>query len=97
MKKTFDNDTLTKVSQLLSIAADETRLRILLCLSDGEKCVKMIQDSIGASQSLVSHQLAVLKHYNLVDSRRVGNCVFYYLTDQHIFEILDAASEHVME
>ncbi|MCD8209571.1 MAG: metalloregulator ArsR/SmtB family transcription factor [Coprobacillus sp.] len=97
MAKTFDDDTLTKVSQLLSIAADETRLRILLCLSDGEKCVKMIQDLIGASQSLVSHQLAVLKNYKLVDSRREGNNVFYFLTDEHIFSILDAASEHVME
>ncbi len=97
MPKRIDAETLDKISDLLSITADRTRLKILLALQGGEKCVKMIQALTGASQSLVSHQLAVLKKFRLVDSRRDGNSMFYYLTDKHIFDILDAASKHVME
>ncbi|MCD8203567.1 MAG: metalloregulator ArsR/SmtB family transcription factor [Coprobacillus sp.] len=87
--------TITKISQLLSVAADETRLRILLSLYAGEKCVKEIQEIVGASQSLVSHQLIVLKKYNLVASRRDKNHVFYSLNDYHIISLIESAYEHI--
>ncbi len=89
--------TITKISQLLSVAADETRLRILLSLYAGEKCVKEIQVVVGASQSLVSHQLNVLKKFNLVTSRRDKNLVFYSLSDYHIISLIQSAYEHITQ
>ena len=62
-----------------------------------EKCVGDICADINASQSLVSHQLKVLKDSNFVDSRKVGNKVYYFLKDGHIKDLLRIATEHVME
>lgn len=62
-----------------------------------EKCVGDICADIKASQSLVSHQLKVLKDANLVRSRKVGNKVFYALKDGHIKQLLKIAIDHIME
>mgnify|MGYP003292964489 CR=1 FL=1 len=62
-----------------------------------EKCVGDIYVEIGASQSLVSHQLKVLKENNFVGSRKEGNKVYYFLKDGHIKDLLRIATDHVME
>lgn len=99
MKKMNINDvTITKMSQLLMIAADETRLKILFALLQNKRmCVGDIQETISASQSLVSHQLAVLKINKLVSSSKEGNKNYYFLDDEHVYELIKVAYDHVME
>ena len=62
-----------------------------------EKCVNDLASEIGASQSLVSHQLKVLKDADLVRTRKEGTKVYYSLKDKHIRLLLGVAYEHVME
>lgn len=62
-----------------------------------EKCVNDIANEIGASQSLVSHQLKVLKDADLVRTRKEKTKVYYSLSDKHIRLLLGVAYEHVME
>ena len=62
-----------------------------------EKCVNDIAMEIGASQSLVSHQLKVLKDADLVGTRKEGTRVYYSLKDKHVRMLLGVAYEHVME
>ena len=62
-----------------------------------EKCVNDIANGIGASQSLVSHQLKVLKDADLVGTRKEGTKVYYSLKDKHVRMLLGVAYEHVME
>ena len=62
-----------------------------------EKCVNDIVNEIGASQSLVSHQLKVLKDADLVRTRKEKTKVYYSLKDKHIRLLLGVAYEHVME
>ena len=62
-----------------------------------EKCVNDIANEIGASQSLVSHQLKVLKDADLVGTRKEGTKVYYFLKDKHVRLLLGVAYEHVME
>ena len=62
-----------------------------------EKCVNDIASEIGASQSLVSHQLKVLKDADLVGTRKEGTRVYYSLKDKHVRMLLGVAYEHVME
>lgn len=109
----------SKMEQLLKIAADQTRLKIMLCLLDDskcdcscgakdcsscsclscmiEKCVGDIEKEIGASQSLVSHQLKVLKDADLVKIRKERQKVYYSLKDGHIKELINVTKEHVLE
>ncbi len=98
MDQKFDDDEkITATSQLLAIAADETRLRILLTLLNGEKCVKEIVDQTGASQSLVSHQLNILRKFDLVATRKDKNFVYYRLNDYHIITLIESAYDHISE
>lgn len=68
---------------------------VLSCMI--EKCVNDIAYEIGASQSLVSHQLKVMKNIQLVGSRKDGRKVYYFLKDKHIRLLLSVAYDHVME
>ena len=95
------------MEETLKIAADKTRLKILFSLLDEcdslkdsreiEKCVGDISNQIGASQSLVSHQLKVLKDGDFVKTRKDGTKIYYSLSDEHVREIVRIAYEHVME
>ena len=62
-----------------------------------EKCVNDIANETGASQSLVSHQLKVLKDADLVGTRKEGTRVYYSLKDKHVRLLLGVAYDHVME
>ena len=62
-----------------------------------EKCVNDIALQIGASQSLVSHQLKVLKDGDFVKSRKDGTKIYYSLKDDHVREIIQITYEHVLE
>ncbi|MEA5060808.1 Transcriptional repressor SmtB [bioreactor metagenome] len=96
-KRNINDEVITEMSQILFVAADETRLKILVSLLDGEKCVSDLEEDSGASQSLVSHQLQVLKKAKLVSFRKDGNRVFYSLDDEHIHELIRVAYDHVIE
>ena len=97
--------TIKKMESLLQTASDTTRLKIMFSLLDDdiknevliEKCVGEIQADIDASQSLVSHQLKVLKDAELVATRKEGTKVYYSLKDEHVRKLLEVVLEHVME
>ena len=62
-----------------------------------EKSVNEIVNEVGVSQSLVSHQLRVLKDAGLVRTRKEGQKVYYALNDGHVKALLNIAIEHVEE
>ncbi|MGA2243907.1 MAG: metalloregulator ArsR/SmtB family transcription factor [Verrucomicrobiota bacterium] len=59
--------------------ADETRVRILMALRDGELCVCQITELFGLAPSTVSKHLAILFQAGLVESRKADRWVFYRL------------------
>ncbi len=92
-----DDETLSKLSEFYKVFGDYTRVKLLCNLRQGEMCVQDIADSIGMTQSAVSHQLRILKGMSLVTGRRDGKTVFYSLADDHIAVILDMGLEHINE
>ena len=83
-------------------------IKILFCLLDElnyrdngehliEKCVNDIALQVGCSQSLVSHQLKVLKDGGFVKSNKVGTKIYYSLKDEHVRQIMHITYEHVLE
>ena len=89
--------TLDKMESLLNIASDYTRLKIMYCISDGEKNVSEIVAEVGASQSLVSHQLKILRKAHLVSTHKEGTKVYYRLDDEHVIQLLEIVNRHVEE
>ena len=95
-----NEDIISKMRDMLSIASDMTRLKIMLALLDenqSEKCVSELVAEVGASQSLISHQLKVLKNFDLVSTRRDGKKIYYSLADDHVRQLIYVALEHAME
>jgi ArsR family transcriptional regulator, arsenate/arsenite/antimonite-responsive transcriptional repressor len=67
-------------ARLFKALSDETRLRILALLREGELCVCDLMAILELPQSTVSRHLAYLRNAGLVDDRRQGVWMFYRLT-----------------
>jgi ubiquinone/menaquinone biosynthesis C-methylase UbiE/DNA-binding transcriptional ArsR family regulator len=67
---------------ILRAAAEETRLRILALLSEGELSVSDLTDILGQSQPRISRHLKLLVEAGLVERHREGAWAFFHLTDQ---------------
>lgn len=65
---------------LFRALSDETRLRIMVLLSERELCVCQLEWALGLSQAKVSRHLIVLKSAGLVKDRREGLWIFYSLS-----------------
>ena len=88
---------LDAMEDLLSVASDSTRLKIMLSITNEEHNFGEIVTLVGASQSLVSHQLEVLRKHRLVSVRKEGRKSYYILSDHHINELIQVVYEHVSE
>jgi ArsR family transcriptional regulator len=69
------------VIQVYKALSEEMRLRILMLLIQSELCVCDIMAVLEEPQSKVSRHLAYLKHSGLVQSKRVGTWMHYFLRD----------------
>ena len=70
--------------EILSITkalSDETRVRALLTVRDGELCLCQIIDVLGLAPSTVSKHMAVLQQAGLVERRKQGKWHFYQLPE----------------
>lgn len=65
--------------QIYQCLCDETRLRILHLLREGELCVCHFQEILNEPQVKISKHLAYLKKNGLVESRKEANWVIYSL------------------
>ncbi len=68
--------------------SDETRLRILKLLEQGELCVCDIVAAFNMIQPKVSFHLAALKGAGLVKDRREGKWMHYKIDDADLFKRL---------
>ena len=84
---------LSPSTQRFNALADETRLRILALLRDGERCVCELTEALGLGQSLLSFHLKTLKDAGLVTDRREGRWVYYILDAQAVRELGEVLAE----
>ena len=91
----ISEERVTEITKFFSIFGDLTRMRILLALDKGEMCVNDLAVVMNMTKSVVSHQLKILKEYQLVKSRKSGRNSFYYLSDDHVRQIVEMAVEHL--
>ena len=92
-----DEEMLYDLADLFKVFADTTRIKILYALMIDDMCVACIAETVGASQSAVSHQLRILKQARLVKFRREGKQVIYSLSDDHVHTVLAQGMRHICE
>src|SRR4030095_8627350 len=78
------------MSRRFHALADETRLRIIDRLRDGEECVCNLTGPLGTRQSLLSFHLRTLKEAGLVSDRKEGRWVYYTLNLDVLDEMMQA-------
>jgi len=88
-------ELIPRAAAFFKVVGDESRMKIICTISDGEICVNDIAGSIGMTKSAVSHQLKLLKDEGLVKARRDGKNIFYSLDDHHVRDIINIAFTHI--
>lgn len=92
-----EEDTLFDLAELFKIFGDSTRIKILFVLLENSLSVNSIADTLGMTQSAVSHQLRILKTNGLVKFERDGKSLIYSLSDDHVTSILKLGLDHIGE
>ncbi len=93
----LNSEQIDDLADLFKIFGDQTRIKIMMILSEKESCVNNISESLNMTISAVSHQLRILKQFRLVKSRRDGKMIYYSLDDEHVQMILEKGIEHICE
>lgn len=83
------NSAADDVCELMSLLSNKSRLMILCLLSEGEKSVGQLAKALGARDTAVSQQLAVLRRERIVKPRREGQTMFYCIINPDVAEVLE--------
>jgi DNA-binding transcriptional ArsR family regulator len=85
----IDPQIFERAARVIRILGHPLRLRILESLEAGERNVTDLQDELGATQAVISQQLAILRSEDVVASRREGPRVYYRIIEPKVSHILD--------
>jgi ArsR family transcriptional regulator, nickel/cobalt-responsive transcriptional repressor len=90
-----DAATADAVAEAMQALSTPSRVRLLARLCEGSSSVGALAAAVGLEQSLVSHQLRLLRHLGLVRRVREGRLAVYELHDEHVAVLLAQAVHHV--
>lgn len=75
----YSNDNLKEILVITKALADENRIRIIMALAGKELCVCQITELLRLAPSTVSKHLSILRHAHLVEMRKVGRWIHYFI------------------
>ena len=78
---------LKKDAQFLRILGDETKLKIIQTLLNGEMCSCKFINITERAQSTVSTHLRDLEKEGILQSRREGRNILYSIKDKRVYEL----------
>jgi len=89
----MDERILELKAEVLKTLAQPTRLKILECLRNGEKCICEIVPAINGEQSNISRHISLMQKNHIITTRKDGVRVMVKVLDPEIFNILDRVSK----
>ncbi len=93
MEAFMDERILELKAEVLKTLAQPTRLKILECLRNGEKCICEIVPAINGEQSNISRHISLMQKNHIITTRKDGVRVMVKVLDPEIFNILDRVSK----
>lgn len=85
VKLKTNSKSFLQLGQILALAGNEVRLKIMFLLEEeNELCPCDLSDILGMTIPAVSQHLSKLKDGNIVEARKVGQTVFYFLRNEHL-------------
>lgn len=97
-KKKLQNaeTSFSRLSQVLSLAGNDVRMKILYLLEEeSELCVCDLADILEMTIPAVSQHLRKLKDGNILQTRRNAQSIYYSLKEEHL-EIIKPLFEHII-
>ncbi|MGL5205997.1 MAG: ArsR/SmtB family transcription factor [Acidaminococcaceae bacterium] len=79
-----------KLLDVLKALSDETRLRIINLLYEGELCVCDVMEVLQISQAKASRHLIYLKNAGLTKDRKVAQWAYYSLSKDDSLKFIDS-------
>jgi ArsR family transcriptional regulator len=79
--------------EVFKALADSTRLKILECIKDEEKCICEIIPYTGKSQPNISQHLKVIKYAGIINERKDGSRIMVKVSDKNIFKIIEQVKQ----
>ena len=95
--KSLDEHTAAHVAELFRSFSDTSRVRILSAIIEQESNTSSIAETLGLTESAVSHHLRGLRQMRIVQARRDGKEVYYSVIDPHIVELFQQGVRHIQE
>ena len=93
----LSKDQTIEMAEMFRLMGDSTRLQILMACLEGPVAVGDLAEQTGASQSLVSHHLRLLRAARILTAERRGKKVYYAAADDHIRSVVGDMIDHVAE
>lgn len=88
MRRQAKNDIYLNISIITKALSSPKRIEIIDLLSQGEKIVEVIAEQANLGIKNASAQLKELKSSRLLESRKVGKNVYYYLANENVAKFL---------
>lgn len=79
-----------RATAYLKLLSHPSRLMVLCSLTQGELCVSDLEAQVDLSQSALSQHLARMRSEGIVDTRRQGQQIYYFISDENVLKILQA-------
>lgn len=87
----------TGLSNILALAGNEVRLKILFLLEEeGELCPCDLADILSMSIPAISQHLRKMKDGGIIKARKVAQTIFYSIEPKHL-ELLKPLFSHITE
>ncbi len=83
-----------EAADLMQALSNPNRLMIMCTLSQGECCVRDLNEQLDLSQSALSQHLAVLRNQGLVHTRRQAQTIFYSVAEGPAMDIVAQLHQH---
>lgn len=84
-----DKEWYVERARVLAALSNPARLRMVVSLSQGEKCVCEMAEEVGLDMSTTSRHLVQLRQVGILADERRGNMVFYRLKASCLPSFLD--------
>ncbi|MFD2572403.1 ArsR/SmtB family transcription factor [Spirosoma soli] len=85
-----DEKRIDKAAYVLKAVAHPLRIKIIQMLNDNKELnVSTIYKNLNAEQSLISHHLINMRDKGILDIRRSGKNIYYFLVDTAVAEVID--------
>jgi ArsR family transcriptional regulator len=75
----YERQPMKEIAIIFKALSDDTRLRVIKLLQERELCVCELMQVLDMSQPRISRHMSVLKNAGLVEDRREGKWVHYFL------------------